>query len=516
MHSILIHIGCTTGPHIASFRPPSWLESCVEQYFLHNDDDLYVMTDAENIPFLPDKVIPIALEDYHSDKIDIFHSVYDHAVQDFWTVCATRFFYIENFMRSNDLQDVCHWDNDVLLYFNIAEYIETFQAFYPGIGTTPENPTKSPAGFMYFRTYEILQRMTSFFISQLKRYGEEGLRKLYGTDTVHEMLLIVDFKLKNPKWVMDLPIVPSGKYSEDVEEFGAIFDPLSWGEYVDGTRLGKKVGHHSPGAYVVEWLKENPNSSIIWRLDEGLWCPYLSCDGQLTKINNLHMHSKHLSDFMSVGGFYANYWAKLYHNYHELTPSEKQRYQDGERKGMSLSDKFFFEGCQPIPGEMYKADRKALYDTIIQYMPEHCYEIGTGSGGGSTFFLACAFAKLGEGKVISLEINDGSALRNFERFTPDLLPFVEFLTGGDPSLFDLGDRVGCVFLDGAEDGEQTLYQYEFFKSYFRPGSILMAHDWNSSKMELLRPILESDPDWTIEIELGEPESVGFIMARYKV
>ena len=512
MSSVLVHIGCTTGPHITTTRPPGWLEHTVKQYFTFNDGDLYILTDRDNIPYLPDGVIPVAIEDYHSEKIDQFNALYEHETQDFWTAAATRFFYLENFMRENDLQNVVHFDNDVLIYFNIAEYLNAFQSLYPGIGVTPESPIKSPAGFMYINDYQSLERMTDFFIEQLERYGEVGLRELYDTDTLTEMTLIVDFKKKYPEFIADLPIVPQDQYAD---EFEAIFDPLSWGEYVDGTRLGKKIGHHSPGAYIVEWLDKNPNSAVTWKLEEDLWCPYLSCAGELTKINNLHMHSKNLSSFLSVSGPNVAYWTKLYHNYHELTLDERRRYEQNERKGLSLWDRFFFEGCLPIPGEMYRADRQALYDTILQYKPTHCYEIGTGSGGGSTFFLACAFAKLGRGKVISIEINDGPALRNYQQYTPDLLPFVEFLTGDDPSLFDLGERVDCVFLDGAEDGEQTLKQYEFFKPYFRPGSILMAHDWGTEKMRLLRPIIENSPDWDIEIQLGEPESVGFVIARYR-
>lgn len=216
----------------------------------------------------------------------------------------------------------------------------------------------------------------------------------------------------------------------------------------------------------------------------------------------------------------ASYVKKSYHNYHEFSPSERSRYNRIDKLDWSIGDRFFFEGCLSIPGEMYKAERKALYDAIIQYQPTHCFEIGTGSGGGSTFFLACAFAELGRGKVITLEVAGNAALQNYQRFLPGLLPFVEFLTGGDPALFmpfieDNGVIVECVFLDGSDNSEETVAQYKFLEPFFRPGSILMAHDWNSEKMRLLRPIIEGDPDWSIEVQLSEPESVGFIVARYQ-
>jgi len=212
------------------------------------------------------------------------------------------------------------------------------------------------------------------------------------------------------------------------------------------------------------------------------------------------------------------YSERLQHNFHELNHEERILYNRKDRIRFTDKEQFFFEGCLDIPGQMYRADRRGLYDAIIKYEPRHCFEIGTGSGGGSTFFLASAFAELGQGKVYTLEIDkSNTALRNYQMFLSNLLPFVEFVTGDSPSLFlpFIDDSVDCVFLDGAEDRQQTLDQYEFFKPYFRPGSILMAHDWNTAKMELLKPVLENSPDWEIEVELGQPESVGFVVARYQ-
>ena len=217
------------------------------------------------------------------------------------------------------------------------------------------------------------------------------------------------------------------------------------------------------------------------------------------------------------------YLEKLYHNYHELTREEMQRYHKEDRFKFSPEDRFFFEGCPHIPGQMYMADRKALFDAILQYKPACCFEVGTYTGGGSTFFLASAFAKLGKGRVITLEVDEqmhNRAVEAYRRLLPGLLPFVEFLHGGHPSHFmpyieAMGEIVECVFLDGAEDGKETLEQYEFFTPFFRPGSILAAHDWNTEKMGLLKPIIAGKGPWSIKVELYEPASVGFIVAYYQ-
>jgi len=213
---------------------------------------------------------------------------------------------------------------------------------------------------------------------------------------------------------------------------------------------------------------------------------------------------------------HQRYSERLLHNFHELDLEERLLYNRKDRIRFTDKEQFFFEGCLDIPGQMYRADRRGLYDAIIKYEPRHCFEIGTGSGGGSTFFLASAFAELGQGKIYTLEIDkSNTALRNYQMFLPNLLPFVEFVIGDSPSLFlpFIEDSVDCIFLDGAEDGRQTLEQYEFFKSFFKSGSVIMAHDWNSEKMRLLKPVLENDPGWEIEVEMDQPESVGFIVVR---
>ena len=217
-----------------------------------------------------------------------------------------------------------------------------------------------------------------------------------------------------------------------------------------------------------------------------------------------------------------SYQEKLRHHYHELTHEEKHRYQEEDRASFSLEERFFFEGCLLIPGQMYLAERRALYNTILQYKPIHCLEIGTNMGGGSTFFLASAFARLGAGQVITLEKSKPEyefARSAYPAFVPGLLPFVTFLMGDHPNrllpyIESCGGVVECCLLDGGSSPEEALEQYEFFKPFLGTGSILMAHDWDttrSPKMTLVKPIVMADPQWILALELGPPESVGFVV-----
>ncbi len=119
----------------------------------------------------------------------------------------------------------------------------------------------------------------------------------------------------------------------------------------------------------------------------------------------------------------------LKHNYHELSKIDKISYLIFVRWFLKKEDRFFFEGPLKLVGQMYQAERKALYNAIIENKPRHCFEIGTFTGGGSTYFIAQAFKKLGRGKLFTIENNQRlykEAKNYYSKYLKKLLPFVFF------------------------------------------------------------------------------------------
>ncbi len=214
---------------------------------------------------------------------------------------------------------------------------------------------------------------------------------------------------------------------------------------------------------------------------------------------------------------------KLLHNYHELNSREKRRYWLLDRWRLPSTDRFFFDGHRPLPGQMYTADRKALYDTIISQKPRYCFEIGTYTGGGSTFFLGSAFKHLGSGKLVTLETDEyffNLAQNYYRNNLPQIGHYVKFLHGSNPDVFlpyihECGGQVDCVFLDGSDNPQETVDQFNFFKQFTHQGTKLMVHDWNTQKTQLLRPILENDEQWQQILILNEPVSVGFVVYTHR-
>ncbi len=210
---------------------------------------------------------------------------------------------------------------------------------------------------------------------------------------------------------------------------------------------------------------------------------------------------------------------KLIHNFHELTHLEKIFYLFFLRPFWPKEKRFFFEGSLLLPGQMYIEDRKALFNIILEKKPKQCFEIGTYTGGGSTYFLSSAFHKLGSGKVITME-NDvrlfNKAKKYYEKRLVHLKSHIEFVLGENFNClapFIENGSIDCVFLDGAEDSNQTLEQYNQFLPYFHKGSILIMHDWNTEKTRLLKPLILESQNWKIIKEIQPPESVGFLIAE---
>ena len=85
-------------------------------------------------------------------------------------------------------------------------------------------------------------------------------------------------------------------------------------------------------------------------------------------------------------------------------------------------------------------------------------------------------------------------------------PFEKYLTEKDKSNF--------IFLDGAEDGKQTLEQYNYFTPYFKNGTVIALHDWNTEKTVKVKPVILQNPRWKKLVELNQPESVGFVIFKY--
>lgn len=171
--------------------------------------------------------------------------------------------------------------------------------------------------------------------------------------------------------------------------------------------------------------------------------------------------------------------------------------------------------------QMYTAERKAIFDIITKYKPDSCYEIGTFTGGGNTYFIASALKENGKGTLYTIQ-NDTHYYQKATNYFKDSLPalaviLILFLLTPQVYLRQSLKRPGradCIFFDGAEDGGQTLEQYQYFVPYYKPGSVIIFHDWNTEKTRLVKDLVLGDSHWQKIVELEPPQSVGLAAFIY--
>lgn len=186
-----------------------------------------------------------------------------------------------------------------------------------------------------------------------------------------------------------------------------------------------------------------------------------------------------------------------------------------------------------MEGQLYKADRQLLHDTIVENKPSIVFEVGTWLGGGSTLSIAKALHANGKGRLYTIEMMKDfydRAKKSYRKEQPELLPFIEFIHGESLKLYpkilkDLARMssgrgiVDAVFLDGcgtkSKGGHTTsMAELEMFEPFMRKGGVFMMHDWRDAKAELVKPYLKSSKKWKVVKELGPPESIGFGKAIY--
>lgn len=282
---------------------PDFLDYNFNQIRLFNPNiNIYFLTDLNLISdtiFKKYDIISLDKNEFYSDKIKKFESCFNYSSNDFWTLAATRLIYIENFLDKYNLENVYHFENDVLLYYKLEEHHNKFINLYKNIAITTGGPDKSMTGFMFIKNFKSMSMLTDFFVDTLQTYGIYGTIRKYSMDMVNEMSLMKFYGVeKGEDFICNLPILPFGDYSEHFSDFNSIFDPASWGQFVGGTRV------EGPGAkpldhYIGVLLTKNTSWNVIWQIENDLKIPYFNKDGELFRINNLHIHSKNLKKYIS-------------------------------------------------------------------------------------------------------------------------------------------------------------------------------------------------------------------------
>lgn len=203
----------------------------------------------------------------------------------FWTLTSLRFFYIYEFMKKYDIQDVVHIENDVLLYYNCDKLIDKFDKslMYIPFDTFKRNI----ASIMYIPNAEVFKKiMDNYDFNKNDMENFSNIKRKTG--------LIQNF----PIFAEQNEFNEEEKFvSKNFETFSCIFDAAAIGQYLGG--IDPKNDPNDTTGFVNETCVIKYNKYRIWFEEcETGKKPYIMINNTKYEIFNLHIHCKNLKKFM--------------------------------------------------------------------------------------------------------------------------------------------------------------------------------------------------------------------------
>lgn len=216
---------------------------------------------------------------------------------DYWCVTSTRLFYIYEYCKKFNINEYFHFENDIMVYTDVNDILKIIKEnnLYKNIAITRGTNNKIMTGFVYVGNNDIMGDLLNSFITYL---DDKPDLFNYGIDMVNEMGLLHVYQLKNNEKLVNLPTFPNEILTQDFKYFNTIFDPATYGQYLDGIPSNPGISI-LPDSYIGDEIRKDNSITISFELVNGLRIPHLNYGGEKIKINTLHIHSKRLYLFLS-------------------------------------------------------------------------------------------------------------------------------------------------------------------------------------------------------------------------
>ena len=262
----------------------------VKQLIKLKHENIFVITESIFFPYFDifkNQIHLIRVEDLN-DSYDFYSksNLDKYFRNGFWTLTSQRFFYLYEFMRKYNIQDVIHLENDVLLYHHCNEIKPLFnrEFLYLPFDTFQRNI----ASVMYIPNADVFKKILDHY-----------------NFTLNDMENFAIIK-KQTRLIENLPIFPKleKETNEEIqfvtsnfELFQMIFDAAAMGQYLGGVDPRNDPGNTVGFINETCIIKYN-HYSILWEKKEEINRPYLLVEDQKIPIFNLHIHCKNLEKFM--------------------------------------------------------------------------------------------------------------------------------------------------------------------------------------------------------------------------
>ena len=257
------------------------LDSHLHQYLIHSD------------------IILNSVEDYIDDRYNTFSVNHqDINFRDgFWLRVSTRFFLIDNYIKKNNIQNFFYIENDVLLYSDFVDILQILKDSNCDMCISIDSEKRAVPCLIYFKNSESTNDFSNHIYNNRNWNDMENLFIYYELNKHKVINFPIITSNSEIEMISQTGITDSGKinYSNMYDKFQSIFDPQAIGQYLGG--LDQRIHHTNTIGFINETTIFNIASfDYIWENN----IPYMILkNGEKIKINNLHIHSKNLKQFIN-------------------------------------------------------------------------------------------------------------------------------------------------------------------------------------------------------------------------
>jgi len=186
-------------------------------------------------------------------------------------------------------------------------------------------------------------------------------------------------------------------------------------------------------------------------------------------------------------------------------------------------------------GEMLPFERFKLYTWISELSPKVVFEIGTGDGGGSTYYISKAISD----KNYNTKFYTCDPVRSPQKLFLEKFKFVNYYKNNSSEMLKMliNDNIkpNFIMFDGPEKQDIAYEDIVFLENHIDDGTYFCMHDWDyyrpydnnySTKSIKIREYIENSDNWILVEQLhsdkknsdftdDEFDSVGLCLYKYK-
>ena len=210
----------------------------------------------------------------------------------FWKHSIERLYYIDNFLNKENLNNIFHIENDVLLFQDLKLVFNKIKGY--NFASVRDGVNRVIGSLIFIKNKRISKKIVQISNKYLNQNDMKILSHL-------------DYKIANSINLPlgeDLNFIKESKNYKNIKKIPFIFDAAAIGQYIDGPHRKKFINRIIPKIKSIFMTNDGfanaeTNLKIFdWKIKWKNKRPYKEENNKLIPIVNLHIHSKNLKKFI--------------------------------------------------------------------------------------------------------------------------------------------------------------------------------------------------------------------------